>query len=261
MSTADRAVALVSWWVATYSRHLPAEVAERRQGELASDLWEQRALGRAVGAPASAVALSVLRRMTAGMPADLRWRQRQLAATRGRPLGAKGRPVLRTLARNWWLVLAGLVGIVEVAFGVAIPIEEGASFDTVGGGALVATAGLLLLGGIAVRRRRSRVAGDIMIAVGALPMIPWLWIIPLPLAGLTVIVASAFDSAEARSLGERGTPLPAAERLVLGGVVIVAAGLVAAVVIGMPIPGTLIAAPVLLGLVIYLGLRQQRRPA
>jgi hypothetical protein len=33
------------------------------------------------------------------------------------------------------------------------------------------------------------------------------------------------------------------------------------VVIGMPIPGTLIVAPVLLALVIYLGLRQRRRPA
>jgi hypothetical protein len=31
MSTTDRTVALVSWWVATYSRHLPAEVAERRR--------------------------------------------------------------------------------------------------------------------------------------------------------------------------------------------------------------------------------------
>ena len=260
MSTTDRTVALVSWWVATYSRHLPAEVAQRRQGELASDLWEQRALGRAVGAPASAVALSVLRRMTAGMPADLRWRQRQLAATRGRPLGARGQPVLRTLARTWWLMLAGLVGILEVAFGVAIPIEEGANFDTVGGGALVATAGLLVLGGIALRRR-SRVAGDIMIAVGALPTVPFFWMILPPLAGLTVIVAAAFDAAEARSLGQRGTPLPAGERLVLAGVVTVAAALVAAVVIGSPLPGTLIVAPVLLALVIYLGLRQRRRPA
>jgi hypothetical protein len=260
MSTTDRTVALVSWWVATYSRHLPAEVAERRQGELASDLWEQRAYGRAVGAPAPAVALSILRRMTAGMPADLRWRQRQLAATRGRPLGARGQPVLRTLARTWWLMLAGLVGSFEVAFGVAIP-EEGANFDTVGGGALIATAGLLVLGGIAVRRRRSRVAGDSMIAVGALPTVPFFWMILPPLAGLTVIVAAAFDAAEARSLGQRGTPLVAGERLVLAGVVIVAAALVAAVVIGMPIPGTLIVAPVLLALVIYLGLRQRRRPA
>jgi hypothetical protein len=261
MSAADRVAALVFWWVATYSRRLPVEVAERRRAELVSDLWEQRAYGRAVGAPTLAVALSILRRMAAGMPADLRWRQRQLAAAQGRPLELGGRPVLRTLARNWWLVLAGLVGIFEVAFGVAIPLEEGANFDTVGGGALIAAAGLLMLAGTAVRRRRSRVAGDIMIAVGALPMIPWLWIIPLPLAGLTVIVASAFDSAEARSLGERGTPLPAGERLVLAGVVIVAAALVAAVLIAGPMPGTLIIAPALLGLVVYLGLRQRRRAA
>jgi MYXO-CTERM domain-containing protein len=261
VSAADRAAALVSWWVATYSRRLPVEVAERRRAELASDLWEQRAYGRTVGAPALAVALSILRRMTAGIPADLHWRQRQFAAARGRPLVPGGRPVLRTLARNWWLVLAGLVGIFEIAFGVAIPLEEGANFDTVGGGALIAAAGLLMLAGIAVRRRRSRIAGDIMIAVGALPMIPWLWIIPLPLAGLTVIVASAFDSAEARSLGERGTPLPAGERLVLAGVVIVAAALVAAVLIAGPMPGTLIIAPALLGLVVYLGLRQRRRAA
>ena len=174
-----------------------------------------------------------------------------------RSLGERG----TSLAACERLVLAGLVGIFEVAFGVAIPLEEGANFDTVGGGALIAAAGLLVLAGTAVRRRRSRVAGDIMIAVGALPMIPWLWIIPLPLAGLTVIVASAFDSAEARSLGERGTPLPAGERLVLAGVVIVAAALVAAVLIAGPMPGTLIIAPALLGLVVYLGLRQRRRAA
>ena len=139
-------------------------------------------------------------------------------------------------------------------------MTEGANFDTVGGGALLATAGLLMLGGIAVRRR-SRVAGDSMIAVGALPTVPFFWMILPPLAGLTVIVAAAFDAAEARSLGQRGTPLVAGERLVLAAVVIVAAALVAAVVIGIPLPGTLIVAPVLLALVIYLGLRQRRRPA
>jgi hypothetical protein len=204
MSSADRAAAVVAWWVATYSRHLPAKVAERRQAELASDLWEQRAWGQAVGAPAPFVALSILRRMTAGMPADLRWRQRQLAATRGRPLVPGGRPVLRTLARNWWLVLAALVGIFEVGFGVAIPLEEGANFDTVGGGALIAAAGLLILAGIAVRRRWSRVVGDIMIAVGPLPTVAFLWMILPALAGVPVIVAATLDVAEARSLGRQG---------------------------------------------------------
>jgi MYXO-CTERM domain-containing protein len=204
MNAADRAAALVAWWVATYSRHLPSEVADRRQAELASDLWEQRAYGRLVGAPAPAVALSILRRMTAGMPADLRWRHHQLAATRGRPLVRGGRPVLRTLARNWWLVLAALVGLFEVGFGVAIPLEEGPTFDTVGGGALIAAAGLLILAGIAVRRRRSRVAGDVMIAIGPLPTVAFLWMILPALAGVPVIVAATLDVAEARSLGRQG---------------------------------------------------------
>jgi hypothetical protein len=206
MNAADRAAAVVAWWVATYSRHLPAEAAERRQAELASDLWEQRAWGQAVGAPAPAVALSILRRMAAGMPADLRWRQRQLAATRGRPLVPGGRPVLRTLARNWWLVLAVLLGLFEIAFGVAIPLEEGVSQETVGGGALVATAGLVVLGGVAVRQRRSRIAGDIMMAIAALPTVVFMWMILPPLLGLPVIVAASLDMAEARSLGRQGRP-------------------------------------------------------
>jgi hypothetical protein len=247
--------------VSTYSRHLPAEAADRRQAELASDLWEQRAYGRQVGAPAPAVALSILRRMAAGMLADLRWRHHQLAATWGRPLVPGGRPGLRTLARNWWLVLSALVGLFEVAFGVAIPLHDGVNFNTIGGGAIVATAGLLILGGIAVRRRRSRIAGDLMIAVGAMPMMPWLWIIPLPVAGLTVIVAATVDAAEARSLGRRSAPAGGVERLLLGAAAVLAAVIVANLVIGTPLLIAFAAAPVLLGVVIYLGLRQGRRVA
>jgi len=164
---------------------------------------------------------------------------------------------LRTLARNWWLILAALVGLFEVGFGVAIPLEEGTSFDTVGGGAILAAAGLLVLGGIAVRRQRSRITGDIMIAVGAVPTLPWLWMILPPLLGLPVILAAVFDVAEARSLGERGTPLGVRERLLVAGVVLVAAALVPTLLVA----GPLIVVPILLGLVIYLGLRQRRRPA
>jgi hypothetical protein len=202
MSTADRMATVVTWWVARYTRRLPAEAAERRQAELASDLWEQRTYGRLVGASTAAVALSILRRMAAGIPADLRWRHRQLAATRGRPLDVGGRPVLRTLARNWWLVLAGLVSIFEVVFGVGMPFAEGGNPGSIAGGAFIAGAGLLVLGGIIVRWRGSRVVGDRMIVVGALPTLPWMWLILPPLAGLTVILAAAVDAAEARSLGE-----------------------------------------------------------
>jgi hypothetical protein len=201
MSTADRMATVVTWWVARYTRRLPAEAAERRQAELASDLWEQRTYGRMVSASTAAVALSILRRMAAGMPADLRWRHHQLAATRGRPLDVGGRPVLRTLARNWWLILAALVGLFEVVSGVGMFAEGNPG--SIAGGAIIAGAGLLVLGGIILRQRGSRVAGDRMIVVGALPTLPWMWMILPPLAGLTVIMAAAIDAAEARTLGER----------------------------------------------------------
>jgi hypothetical protein len=59
-----------------------------------------------------------------------------------------------------------------------------------------------------------------------------------------VIVAAAFDAAEARSL-------------VLAAVVLLGAALVVALLV----TGPLIVVPILLGLVVYLGLRQRRRPA
>ena len=158
----------------------------------------------------------------------------------------------------WVFPVAGeQARLLEVGFGVAIPLTEGANFDTVGGGAILAAAGLLVLGGIAVRRQRSRITGDIMIAVGAVPMLPWLWMILPPLAGIIVILAAAFDMAEARSLGERGTSLAARERLVLTGVVLLGAALVVTLLVA----GPLIVVPILLGLVVYVGLRQRRRPA
>ena len=96
-----------------------------------------------------------------------------------------------------------LVSIFEVVFGVAMPLTEGGNPGSIAGGAVIAGAGLLVLGGIIVRRRGSRVAGDRMIVVGALPTLPWMWLILPPLAGLTLIMAAAVDAAEARSLGER----------------------------------------------------------
>jgi 4-hydroxybenzoate polyprenyltransferase len=98
-----------------------------------------------------------------------------------------------------------------------------------------------------------------MIAVGAMAMMPWLWIISVPLAGLTVIVAATVDAAEARSLGQRPTPTQPGDRAVLGVAAALVAVLAAALVIGAPLWSGLAVAPALLGLVVYLGLRQGRR--
>jgi LPXTG-motif cell wall-anchored protein len=168
VNAADRASALVSRWVAAYTRRLPAEVA--------SDVWEQRAAGRAAAAPAAVVALSILRRMVAGMAADLRWRRGQLAAARtGRPPQPRARPVAGALGRSWWLVLAGLVGMAEVVAGVRMALAgdnpvvgdgaTAATGTTTGSGLVIAGAGLLVLLGI-VWRRRSPVTGNVLVGAG-----------------------------------------------------------------------------------------------
>jgi hypothetical protein len=124
MTATGHTTALVLRWVAVYTHRLDPEVAARRQAELASDLWEQRAHARQVGAPDPLVALSILRRAVAGMPADLHWRHHQLAAAHGRPLGQRRWPMAstrtRALARTWWLVLAALLVPLYVlgAFGI-----------------------------------------------------------------------------------------------------------------------------------------------
>ena len=68
MTTSDRTTALVIRWMAVYTHSLDPAVAARRQAELASDLWEQRAHARQVGAPDPLVALSILRRAVTGVP-------------------------------------------------------------------------------------------------------------------------------------------------------------------------------------------------
>jgi len=159
MTAGDHSAALVARWVAWYTRHLPAEVAERRRAELASDLWEQRADARAMSTPA----LAILRRMVVGMPADLRWRQEQLAVARGRASDRGTWRGWRALVGGWWLGLAALVAVGQVAFGVvtARDIFPGA----VTRGLTLMAGGLLMLGGLALRRW-SRVASDLTIAAG-----------------------------------------------------------------------------------------------
>jgi MYXO-CTERM domain-containing protein len=270
VSTADRAATLVAWWVTAYTRQLPAEVAQRRRAEVACDLWEQRADSHGSGTPA--VALSILRRMTAGIPADLRWRHQQLAAAaQGRPPQPTRRPVPQLLARTWWPVLAALLGMLEVVVGLDMALQGSSGVGVAlpgdpGGiarrGVITCAGGLLALGGIA-RRRRWRVAGDLLLAVGVLPVVSWLWAIGptllVSLGALTVIVAATADAAEALGPGPRGTPYAVQRRVLLGNAVVLAAVLVADTLMGQPTAGAPIVGLVLLGLLASIGHRRRRR--
>jgi len=85
LNAAERASALVLTWARTYTRRLPRELAEARRDELACDLWEQRTDASLAGRTSTSVALAILRRMLAGVPADLSWRHGQLAAAARKP--------------------------------------------------------------------------------------------------------------------------------------------------------------------------------
>jgi hypothetical protein len=75
--TAERAAALVMWWVRTYSRGLPAAVARRRLEEIASDVHDHMAHERSRGGAEWRIALGIVSRMVRGVPADTAWRRRQ----------------------------------------------------------------------------------------------------------------------------------------------------------------------------------------
>jgi hypothetical protein len=261
MTAADRAAAVVARWVRFYTRQLPTEVAERRRAELASDLWEQRTHGRAAGGPG----FSILRRMAAGAPADLRWRHEQLAVARGRQPEPGMRDGWRALARGWWLGLAGLVALSEVVLGISMTRE---AFPGATARGVAATAGgLLVLTGVALRRRL-RVAGDLAVTAGALPAVSW-WATTGPaallsVAALVVIVAATSDAvdaqrpARARPSGDIDrTLLAASDRMLVESAVVFLALLLAH---GLLWPGGVDVGigGVVLILIGYIGLRRRR---
>jgi len=217
MTASDRTAALVLRWVIVYTRRLDPEVAARRRAELASDLWEQRTHGRRVGAVDPLVALSILRRAVAGVPADLLWRHQQLAAARGRPARARRWPVAsaraRALARGWWLALAALFVPLYVfgAFGIM-------NLDTSTDpwwpklwytGALVMLAGAVLVTAGLLARRWARTTGDVLIAIGALPLTVSIGGLGdsvyrvVAVVTLLVLIMAVLDAADARSLSGR----------------------------------------------------------
>jgi len=256
MTAPDRAEALVLGWARLYTRGVVGDAGGRRLEELASDCFEQRRWGGEVGASPAAVATSMVARTLAGLPADLLWRQAQIATSRDRSPNPRGRPMGRWIKDNWWLAIAGLVGAFEVVLGVGLPFEDrtvGALF----GGVVIAGLGAAMLVGIAVRRRRRR-TGDLMVAAGTLPLYPFMWTVVLPIAGLLVAVPAMLDAADAAAAGPPvGPPAPPrgpdAPTTVL--VAVLAAVVVVAGVLGEASTAVALVAPALAALVAHLLLR------
>jgi hypothetical protein len=108
--TPERMAELVARWVRSYTRHLPASVAQRRVDEIDADLHDHIAHERANGISDRRIACSIFSRMVRGLAADITWSGRQAKAA--------GRP--STLEETMKRSKALYGSAVRVALGVAI---------------------------------------------------------------------------------------------------------------------------------------------
>lgn len=191
MTAADGAATFAAWWVRRYTARVGAEAAEGRRAEIASDVWEQCAHGRSVGAPSHAVALSIVRRVVGGVPADLVWSRQQ--RSRGRP---PGREVEMSRYHRWWTAAAAAVAL----FYVVLIVQDPTVRST-----LAALCTVTVLAGIGVRPR-NRAVGDVLLVVGVAPAVVAVWFWPVAVAALVVVVCAVTDLADARTL-RRAEPL------------------------------------------------------
>lgn len=154
-------------WCDWYTRGLDELIARDRRDEIASDLHEHAAWADEEGLSPRQCRRQVLRRMIAGLPADLAWRSAQLR-TRTAPQRVAFAP--RSIERMTGAA-AGLAGSLLVAFGLFLLVRIAralligdvaqAPSATAGVGAFA----LIALGGTALlSRERTRWAGALLLA-------------------------------------------------------------------------------------------------
>lgn len=222
MTAEDRAAGFATWWVRRYTARVGAEAAEGRRAEIASDLWEQRAHGRAVGAPPRTVALSIVRRVAGGVPADLAWSRQQRVEPSARP-PAREVPVSRMarLAKHWWWTVAALPVALFYAVLFVGDLQDPASRPVEEWSVLAALCAAVVLAGVGLRGR-NRVVGDVLLAVSVAPAVVVIWFWPVALTASLVLVFAVVDLADARALSRPG-PLGGSSGVVTASAVLGAA--------------------------------------
>jgi hypothetical protein len=100
---------------------------------------------------------------------------------------------------EWWVVLAAVMGAVELVAGVGQLIRE-PSVDNAFALAVIGGAGILVIAG-SWFRSRSRSTGDWMIVVGILPFLMLFWAIWPPVLGVLVMAMALIDSARKTEVG------------------------------------------------------------
>ena len=99
--------------------------------------------------------------------------------------------------RHWWVVLAVVMGIVEIGVAIGHVVRDG-GIENPAALAVVLGGGLLMLLGVWFRGR-SRSGGDWMIVIGVLPFLGFIWLIVPPILVVIVVTTALMDSAKAQS--------------------------------------------------------------
>ena len=91
---------------------------------------------------------------------------------------------------RWWWIPAAVAGAAELFVGFGQLIDDPKKENAFALAVMLAFAGLVF-GGMAIK---NRVAGNWMITTGALPMVPWFWLVWPPILGIVVIVMALSDN-------------------------------------------------------------------
>lgn len=231
-------------WVGFYSGLVNSEAAERRRGEIASDLWEQQSSATQENPRAQWVGLSIAGRTVAGMAADISWVHVQRAAARR---GPSPRPAdlahgLTRFAFRWWWALGALpIALAYLLIARAIWDEPGRPYgDQL---FLVLPAAASLVVGPALRSRRPR-ASAMLVIIGAIPaFIAW-WTPALLAAATLVVIGSVTE------LGHLTTGGGTGRNVALVAMVVLAGAMVAPFALGFSLVWVALAAGALLALVL-----------
>jgi uncharacterized membrane protein len=159
--TPERMVELVARWVRFYTRDLPAEIAERRLGEIDADLHDHIAHERANGIDERRIARGIASRMVRGLAADTAWRGRQVK------LAARSSTLEDTMKVNNALYRSALRVAIGVALILMVPLvvtltsdgETWTVWDFVAAGVFLAAIGAVIE--LAVKR-----VGNLALAIG-----------------------------------------------------------------------------------------------
>jgi hypothetical protein len=99
------AARLTQRWVRVYTAHLDPDRRDTRRAELASDVWEHEAEAKRRGLGSLRVNAQILRRLLAGIPADMSWRRQPPDPTA--VLAAPAPQVATMPLSPWWCRLRG----------------------------------------------------------------------------------------------------------------------------------------------------------